>query len=140
MPLPHAAWQDRPLCKQSPRQSLNWPLLFLALFRRAKPIFELIVEPHGHSPWHPSSRPSGATSPDECRDAFIHGQSPWLSAAGVNQVSVSLITLLTKILPRNSHRSFESPIRNIFGFLKRSIINESFSFTFCLYSSFLNIL
>jgi len=41
------------------------------------------VEPHGHSPWHPSSRPSGATSPDECRDAFIHGQSPWLSAAGV---------------------------------------------------------
>jgi hypothetical protein len=41
------------------------------------------VEPHGHSPWHPSSRPSGATSPDYRRDAFIHGQSPWLSAAGV---------------------------------------------------------
>ena len=41
------------------------------------------MEPHGHSPWHPSSRPSGATSRPNA-GAFIHGQSPWLSAAGVN--------------------------------------------------------
>ncbi len=26
-------------------------------------ISEETVEPHGHSPWHPTSRPSGATSP-----------------------------------------------------------------------------
>jgi len=45
--------------------------------------FEHTVEPHGHSPWRPILRPSGATSPDECRDAFIHGHSPWPSAAGV---------------------------------------------------------
>ena len=49
----------------------------------------MIVELHGHGPRHPSSRPSGATSPDKPRDrpshagAFIHWQSPWLSAAGV---------------------------------------------------------
>ncbi len=62
-------------------------------------LFLLIVEPHGRSPWHPSSRPSGATSPDKCRDAFIHGHSPclhaevrygtqaWPSAAGVKRPS-----------------------------------------------------
>ena len=43
----------------------------------------LNVEPHGHSPWHPTSRPSGATSRPNA-GAFIHGQSPWPSAAGVN--------------------------------------------------------
>ena len=36
--------------------------------------------------------PSGATSPDECRDAFIHGQSPWPSAAGVKFVRPSCRT------------------------------------------------
>ena len=41
------------------------------------------VEPHGHSPWHPTSRPSGATSRPNV-GAFIHGHSPWPSAAGVN--------------------------------------------------------
>jgi len=40
------------------------------------------VEPHGHSPWHPTSRPSGATSRPNA-GALIHGQSPWPSAAGV---------------------------------------------------------
>ena len=40
------------------------------------------VEPHGHSPWHSSSRPSGATSRPNA-GAFIHGQSLWPSAAGV---------------------------------------------------------
>jgi len=40
------------------------------------------VEPHGQSPWHPTSRPSGATSRPNV-GAFIHGHSPWLSAAGV---------------------------------------------------------
>jgi digeranylgeranylglycerophospholipid reductase len=39
------------------------------------------VEPHGHSPWHPTSRPSGATSRPNV-GAFIHGHSPWPSAAG----------------------------------------------------------
>ena len=40
------------------------------------------VEPHGHSPLHPSLRPSGATSRPNA-GAFIHGHSPWPSAAGV---------------------------------------------------------
>jgi hypothetical protein len=31
-----------------------------------------IVEPQGHSPSRPTLRPSGATSPGMCRDAFIH--------------------------------------------------------------------
>jgi len=44
--------------------------------------FQYTVEPHGHSPWHPTSLPSGATSRPNA-GAFIHGQSPWPSAAGV---------------------------------------------------------
>ena len=51
------------------------------------------VEPHEHSPWHPSSRPSGATSRPNA-GAFIHGQSPWLSAAGVNMITGSALTPL----------------------------------------------
>jgi hypothetical protein len=47
----------------------------------------MLVEPHGHSPWHPSSRPSGATSRPNA-GAFIHGQSPWPSAAGVNPFQI----------------------------------------------------
>jgi hypothetical protein len=39
-----------------------------------------MVEPHGQSPWHPASRPSGATSSVRSRDAFIHGQRPYLHA------------------------------------------------------------
>jgi len=41
------------------------------------------VEPHGHSPWHPASRPSGATSRPST-DAFTPSrQEPgWPSAAG----------------------------------------------------------
>jgi hypothetical protein len=54
------------------------------------------VEPHRHSPWHPSSRPSGATSRPNA-GAFIHGQSPWPSAAGVNHslLDASLKNILT---------------------------------------------
>ena len=40
-----------------------------------------LVEPHGHSPWYPTSRPSGATSRPNV-GAFIHGHSPRPSAAG----------------------------------------------------------
>jgi PAS domain S-box-containing protein len=40
------------------------------------------VEPHGHSPGHPTSRPNGATSRPKV-GAFIRGHSPRPSAAGV---------------------------------------------------------
>jgi CheY-like chemotaxis protein/HPt (histidine-containing phosphotransfer) domain-containing protein len=42
------------------------------------------VEPHGHSPGHPIPRSSGATSRPNA-GAFIHGQGPWPSAAGVKE-------------------------------------------------------
>ena len=41
-------------------------------------------EPHGHSPWQSSSRPTAATSRPNA-GAFIHGQSPVPSAAGVKE-------------------------------------------------------
>jgi hypothetical protein len=41
-----------------------------------------LVEPHGQNPWHHTRRPSGATSRPNT-GAFIQGQRPWPSAAGV---------------------------------------------------------
>ena len=46
------------------------------------------VEPHGHSPWHPSLCQTGATSRPNS-GALIHGQNPWPSAAGVTNRSIS---------------------------------------------------
>jgi len=51
-------------------------------------VFYTLVEPHGQSPWHPTSRPSGATSRPNA-GAFIHGQRPWPSAAGVDFFSMA---------------------------------------------------
>jgi hypothetical protein len=40
------------------------------------------MEPHGQSPWPPTSRPCGATSRShDC--TFLHGQRPWSPAAGM---------------------------------------------------------
>ena len=49
----------------------------------------LVVEPHRHSPSHPSSRLSGATSRPNA-GVFLHGQSPWPSGAGVKEPALSL--------------------------------------------------
>jgi len=47
------------------------------------------VEPHGHSPWHPTSRPSGATSRPNI-GAFIHGHPAGSgTASGVNHLTRS---------------------------------------------------
>jgi predicted TIM-barrel fold metal-dependent hydrolase len=59
------------------------------------------VEPQGHSPWHPTSRPSGATSRPNV-GAFIHGHSPWPSAAGGRVPRRSLKTSSAKNLKTRS--------------------------------------
>ena len=85
----------------------------------AKQEAEIIVEPHGHSPWHPTSRSSGATSrPNAC--AFIHGQSPWPSAAGVNTIfdrsTRKEMTLYAYVIMSNHIHILIKPI--ICGFYK----------------------
>src|SRR5512135_2951768 len=84
--------RDEPCCRQSATcvsrsvRPVSAPKEASQALRRLRLVLSTPVEPHGHSPWHPSSCPSGATSRPNA-GAFIHGHSPWPSAAGVKEHS-----------------------------------------------------
>src|SRR4030042_3158446 len=61
-------------------------------------MLNMLMEPYGMGSWHLLLRPCGATSPDECRDASVHGQRPWLSVAGAKRVTFNQMFPILSIL------------------------------------------